>query len=317
MPGGTIGSMTQIPTASIEEAFMNQVGPTLQNLRDLADVISATPERHSHLPGKACKALHEIDEGKKYIGVTDWEDPVAQAHEHGGAIVAVVCDYARCFADMFTLNHQSMYGHRVVARCLLEAGTVAQWLNQPNITTEERVKRAACERLYSAYELKRLDMTDDDPDKRVAEEEAIVTGLGWRFSNNERDGKPKIGDTRRPSVEKSMSSLLSDRKARETGHCLWCLYSAISHSTWYGVRQGFIEDPGAPDLVGRSLAGMGVISHDILSEAWCMLIAVRRVAETRFELMGWDDGYWKQQRDRFERYTVELGVGLAKAKGLG
>jgi hypothetical protein len=48
-----------------------------------------------------------------------------------------------------------------------------------------------------------------------------------------------------------------------------------------------------------------------------MLIAVRRVAETRFELMGWDDGYWKQQRDRFERYTVELGVGLAKAKGLG
>lgn len=83
---------------------MNQVGPTLQNLRDLADVISATPERHSHLPGKACKALHEIDEGKKYIGVTDWEDPVAQAHEHGGAIVAVVCDYARCFADMFTLN---------------------------------------------------------------------------------------------------------------------------------------------------------------------------------------------------------------------
>jgi hypothetical protein len=295
---------------------MTQVGPTLETLRDLADVVWVVPERHNHLRIPPCKALHEVDEGKKYRGLTNWDDPVEQVHQHGGAIVAVVCDYASCFANMFTLDHQSIYGHRVVARCLLEAATVAQWLNQPNITTEERVKRAACERLYSAYELKRLGMSDDDPDQRIAEQEAIVTGLGWRFSNNERDGKPKIGDTRRPSVEKSMSALFSDRKASEIGHGLWCTYSAISHSTWYGVRQGFIEQPGEPDAVGRSLAGMGVNSLEILSETWLMLIAVRRVAEARFELMGWDDDYWKQQRDRFEMHTIQIGLGIAKARGL-
>lgn len=52
-------------------AFMNQVGPTLQTLRDLADVLSAIPERHDHLRVPPCKALYEVAEGKKYRGTTD------------------------------------------------------------------------------------------------------------------------------------------------------------------------------------------------------------------------------------------------------
>ena len=50
---------------------MNQVGPTLQTLRDLADVLSAIPERHDHLRVPPCKALYEVAEGKKYRGTTD------------------------------------------------------------------------------------------------------------------------------------------------------------------------------------------------------------------------------------------------------
>jgi hypothetical protein len=53
----------------------------------------------------------------------------------------------------------------------------------------------------------------------------------------------------------------------------------------YGLRQGVVHTPGEPDFAGRSLAGFGVGSNYVLSEAWLLVIALGHVGQARFEVM--------------------------------
>jgi len=63
---------------------------------------------------------------------------------------------------LFEGNHVSVYTHMTVARVLLEACTVAWWLDDPKIKTHERVQRGLSEQLYSAHQLAYLNMPGDD-----------------------------------------------------------------------------------------------------------------------------------------------------------
>jgi hypothetical protein len=303
--------MTSIPMSPSEPGdFHKAVGPSIEVVRNLAEAVLAVDARHGHLPGPTSKAMTERAEEPKFAGKTTWDAPVHDAHTMGGFTLTAAADYAHAFADLFAVgNRVPVYAHLVLARSVLETAVVSAWLNEEAVTTEERIKRGLAELLYSALELKRLDMKDADPATRIGLWKAVATGLGWP-ATKDKNGKPVVDSARRPSVPAGINELLRAGKEQELGGALWSFQSAVSHGTWYGLKSAVVEPPGKPDLAGRSLAGVGTGSRSVLTHAVCVSIALRRAAKIRHQLMGWDDAEWRAVDAATERYEARLIKGF-------
>ena len=69
--------------------------------------------------------------------------------------------------------------------------------------------------------------------------------------------------------------------------------SAVSHATWWGLRQSLPDAPADRSVVGPSLAAVSTRSSSVATQAICILIALRNAATARFTLMGWSDAEWE------------------------
>jgi hypothetical protein len=210
-------------------------------------------------------------------------------------------DFARSFAVLVDADSTPVYGHLVVARSVLDACVVAAWLNDPKADATERVKRGLCEQLYSAMELVRLRLEDDAVERRDYWK-VRAAALGWSVKPNT---KPVIDGTSRPSVPSGIAELLVGDGEARIGRAQWSYLSAVSHVTWYGLRQA-ITSPALTPGLGGGLATYGTTSSSVRAHALCVLIALRNAADARFVLMGWVDDDWRAACARAQQHEQVL-----------
>jgi hypothetical protein len=173
--------------------------------------------------------------------------------------LVAAADFARSFAVLLDADSTPVYGHMVVARSVLDTCVVAAWLNDPKVDATERVKRGLCEQLYSAMELVRVGLEDDAAERRDYWK-ARAAALGWTVKPNT---KPVIDGTSRPSVPSGIAELLVGDGEARIGKAQWSYLSAVSHGTWYGLRQAITSDAPTPGLDG-GLVAYGTTSSSVL-----------------------------------------------------
>jgi hypothetical protein len=92
-----------------------------------------------------------------------------------------------------------------------------------------------------------------------------------------------------------VSDLLVGDEASKIGKLEWSRLSAVSHATWWGLTwaMGFDEAVRNP-LSGLATVPVGTTTSGVMLQAVCILKALRRAAETRFELIGWRSDAWTE-----------------------
>lgn len=285
------------------EGFRQALAPTIGAVRDLADAVSERAGQCGHHPSASSRAMEEIAVEATFAARSDgWQEPIRDTHTFGGMTLTAAADFARSFAVLIDADSTPVYGHLVVARSVLDACVVAAWLNDPKADATERVKRGLCEQLYSSMELVRLGLEEDAAERRN-DWKACAACLGWtvKVSNN----KPVIDGTSRPSVPSGIAELLVGDGEARIGKAQWSYLSAVSHVTWYGLRQAITSDAPTPGL-GPGVVTFGTTSSSMRAQAHCVLIALRKAATARFILMGWADDDWRAACERAEQHEVVL-----------
>jgi hypothetical protein len=89
------------------------------------------------------------------------------------------------------------------------------------------------------------------------------------------------------------------------GRVQWSYLSAVSHVTWYGLRQAITEAGTKSDL-GPSLVSIGITLNSVRAQAVCILKTLRTAATARFTLMGWVDEEWQVASRRSAVHEREL-----------
>lgn len=287
----------------------------MQVLSNLTDAVLAVDGRHGFLPAVPSRAMGEREvEGARFKGKSDWDLPVTDTHSFGGITLTAACDDARCFADLFGGQRTPVYGHLVLARSALETSVVSAWLNEVGVGAEERIKRGLDEQLFSSYELKRAALEGDKPEDRIKYWKDVAKSFGWS-GNKDKDGKVRVDGVGRPSVPVWINRLLVDGREASIGRTVWSYLSAVNHGTWWGLRDAIVQPPSGRGASGLALAGIGTQSKSVLAQAACLLVALRRAAIERFDLMGWADDEWRAVSAVTERHVVNIIKAGSSAPG--
>lgn len=297
-------STSDAPRVVDYAAFRECMAPTVETLRLFTQEVEDVPLRFGRLPSASSQAMAEIaTEAKDFAKRTSWTTPITDTHSFGAMTLLAASDYVRTYADAIDADRTPVYGHLVVARSALEACVISAWLNEPAIQPAERVKRGLCEQLYNGMELVRLNI-EDDARERVDTWKAVAAGFDWSVEKD-RD-KPVVDGVKRPSIPAGIAALLVNEPESRIGRVQWSYLSAVSHVTWYGLRQALPDQLEEQHLAGPPLAPVGTTSSSVTMQAVCVLIALRKTATSRFALMGWDDPKWRAACDRAKAHESAL-----------
>jgi hypothetical protein len=287
------------------ETFRQALAPTIGAVRDLADAVSERAGQGGHHPSASSRAMEEIAAEATFAARSGgWKEPIGDTHSLGGMTLTAAADFARSFAALIDADPTPVYGHLVVARSVFDACVVAAWLNDPKADVTERVKRGMCELLYNAMELVRLDLEGEDAADRHDYWKARAADLDWtvKVSNN----KPFVDGTSRPWPRSGIAELLVGDGEARIGKVQWSFLSAVSHVTWYGLREAIPKTATpSPGLAGGRVT-FGTTSSSVRAQAACVLIALRKAADARFVLMGWADENWRAACERSQAHELTL-----------
>jgi hypothetical protein len=286
------------------EQFRKVLAPTVAALKDLSEAVRTNAMRHNNLAHPESRWMLEFQaQTTRYSGIDGWDEPLSDANSFGAVTLLAAADYAETFARLFEGGQPPALGHLVVARAALEACVVSAWLNDPDISIEERLRRGLCEHLYSAKEIKRLGITDDAGDD-LEKWEAIAVDLGFRV--NTRGNKPTVDDTQRPSMAAGIDGLLSLDQTSRVGKAQWSYLSSISHVTWYGLHISIGAEVPEPGRLGSPLAHVFVRTTAVQLQAFCVLRALRAAGDAQCRLMGWGNAEWVATSSNAFEHSVWL-----------
>ena len=168
---------------------------------------------------------------------------------------------------------------------------VSAWLSEPQISTLDRIKRGLCEFLYSAREVRELELSPDAAEK-VAWWNRVAQSFGWGIEGAR--GRPKIGGVRRPRIGTEISRLGGGTGNSQVGNLLYSRLSAVDHVTWFGLISAF--DIGAAvrdERTGTAMVPIGVDGERFASYVYYVVAVLRAAAERRFATFGWADADWR------------------------
>lgn len=209
----------------------------------------------------------------------------------GGMTLQAATDYVRGLAELFDSSHPPVYAHLTLARAALEASVVSAWLSEPGITTLDRIKRGLSEFLYSAREVKDLDLGPDAAAK-VAWWSAVAESFEWEVAGAR--GRPTIDGTRRPRIGTEVTRLSGGGGDARIGDLLYSRFSAIDHVTWFGLTSAF--DIGAAERderAGTATVPVRVDGGRFAAYVYYVTRTLRAAAQTRFTMLGWADQEWE------------------------
>jgi hypothetical protein len=275
------------------EEFRIAMTPTITVLRALTNVVDEIADRY---PEVNSQGFRELEAEPQFQARSTWEHPVADTHTFGRMTLRAAADHVRTFAEAFDATRPPTYGHLAVARAALEASVIASWLNEPGIAYLERIKRGMCERLYSAREVRDLQVqADADTTLRRYEEDAA--GFGWQ-AVFDSDGTPSIDGTTRPSIPDGISRLIASGPSGDPGPLVWSRLSAVTHAVWWGLSWAFDFGEAKPSSPGMATVPIGAETAKVAIPALSILRALRATAAEQFTLMGWNEDPGWESVDR-------------------
>lgn len=234
--------------------------------------------------------MAEVAEEQGYRSRSEWNQPLTDTHMLGARTLQAATDYVRGLADLFEHGRPPLYAHLTLARAALEASVVSAWLNEPQISTLDRIKRGLCEVLYSAREVAELGLSPDATEKVVLWNR-VAQSFGWEVEGVR--GRPKIGGVRRPRIGTEISRLGGGTGSSQVGDLLYSRLSAVDHVTWFGLISAF--DIGAAvrdERTGTATVPIGVDGERFASYVYYVVAVLRAAAEMRFATFGWADADW-------------------------
>jgi hypothetical protein len=165
------------------DEFREALKPLVCDLTIFSDAVQTVGDRYGGIATVDSAAMREIADESPYADASGWTGPIRDTYALGGLTLFAAADYVRNFAQAFTGERPSVYGHLVAARGALESSVAASWLNEPDIARDDRVKRGLSEFLYSAVEEERLDL---HPDAAAHVDEWVdrATKLGWAATDH-------------------------------------------------------------------------------------------------------------------------------------
>jgi hypothetical protein len=182
-------------------------------------------------PGSPASA--EVSNPEQRLDGTPWGDrPVRTAYQYAQMATKLAVEHSRCAALLIGAGRPSP-GIEVVIRSSLEAGSVAWWLLQPELTARERVCRMQLLRRNSAREHARsIAQVREDPavagNETIAAIEAECRALGlpaFTQGGNELAGQVRPGYTARV---KAFTDELGHQGA-------YSIYSSAAHAELAGI----------------------------------------------------------------------------------
>jgi hypothetical protein len=295
--------------------FRAAMSPIVAGMLNLTTAVNAVGPRYGDIPSAASPAMAEISDESSYSKRSGWDTPFSDTHVLGALTLRASADYLRVFAETFNGAQAPLYGHLALARAALESSVVCWWLSEPGLARDERVKRGLSEYLYSAVEEQRLRLASDGWQHVETMIEHAIR-LGWDVTDYDGDswkrksrGKPRVDQVTRPSVPAGIAQLLTDDQTSKIGKFQWSRLSAVIHVTYFGLRAAMLIEQSTPNPVsGQAVVPIGTDAASVYLQAVCLLKALRRTADGRFELMGWADDEWRAattRTEQLERHILE------------
>jgi hypothetical protein len=280
--------------------FKEAIAPTVRVLRELAAVMIDTRTPFGDRPAVPSVAMDELVlEEERYGKWSSWTRPLSDTHSLGSVLLDAAADNVRCYATLFDQERAPVFGHLVIARAALETCVYSTWLNDPTLDAVERMKRGLAEQIHSAREQQRITRFRAHGKRVESELEAVAAKFRWTVKSKGAE----VGGARRPWMRTALSTMLVGDDEREIGQALWGYLSAVTHGTWYGLRESVTAPQERPDPVtGLQLASLGTDSRSVnIQTVWLLRLFVA-ASNARMILMGWESLDW----DIARRHAEEL-----------
>jgi hypothetical protein len=284
--------------------FREWMSPRVEAIREFATAVRDLGDLAGRAATAGSRAMEEIAEGAGYARRTFWDDPVHDAHTFGGLTLLATSDYVHGFGDLFAGPQVPLYSYLAMARPTLESAVVAAWLNEPGVSTLERIKRALCEQIYSADEVVKLNLTTDAA-QNLSDWQSVAASFGW--TGNFSRSLPIIDGTKRPRINDGIRALMGREDQSRIGDLLFSRLSAVTHVTWFGLQWALdIDTAKLNPATGLGSVSVGTDSSRVSGIASYVVRALREAAQARVTLMGWADGGWLEARNAATRLELEL-----------
>lgn len=177
-----------------------------------------------------------------------------------------------------------VYAPVVVGRAALEACGRAAHLAEPGLGARRRVARGMTERLHSLTSSLRVKALES-VQSRLQERRSIILEEAARqgFRKLPRRGRPPELEEERPGNEAVVRRLFGDSTLGATLYAAW---SAVSHSTLYGLTSS-MTPTGDETAAGMTGSAVGIGSDQ--AEAICHAVLLGYVSALRRqeEVLGW------------------------------
>jgi hypothetical protein len=289
------------------------MAPVVGGVLEFASSVRTVGPRHGDIADADSPAMRELNSQNEWAQRSGWNEPFGDTHSIAGLTLGASSDYVTSFAQLFNGEQAPVYGHLVLARAALEASVVCWWLSEPGISRESRAQRGLSEILYSAWEERRLDLAPDAR-QHLADVRRFADQLGWALVNSQGNpwtsrsrGKPLVEGAGRPPMADAIASLLTDDTTSSIGRVQWSRLSAVTHTTFWGLRNAFqAEDAVDSPIMGRKTVPVGTHAGSVFLQVICLLKTLRRSADARFRLMGWDDDDWRSAVTTAEKHEHHL-----------
>ncbi len=271
-----------------DNQFRAQIEPFRVALLDLVVQTRDLRQSASFLPAADSPAMAELAEEHRFVGAWSRE-PVRDAHSTSWLFLGAADDLIIALCRLFERGTPTVYAHVVLARAAMESCARAAWLAEPGIGAKRRVARGLTERLFSLAEAGKLPGAPDTLERRrLILDEADRQG----FEKKSVRGQPvSLVEPRKGST--AIVKWLFDKPDDDLGELVYRFWSAVTHSTIYGLVQSFDRNvPQTSGLDSLVTIGMAVRTDQVQSVMAAVGLGFVEVARLHRQLFGWHSDAW-------------------------
>jgi hypothetical protein len=233
--------------------------------------------------------MAELADEHRFAG--GWgKEPVRDSHSASWLFLGAADDMIRSLCRLFEGGATPVYGHIPLARAAVEACARAAWLAEPGVGVKKRVARGVSERLYSLGEVAKLPGAPDNSDRRRRIlDEADKQGFA-RFSTR---GQTIVSLEERRKGNTALVTWLFGQPDQELGEIIYRFWSAVSHSTLYGLTQSLDRDVSQASRIDSLVTvGLATRSDQVVTVMAAVGIAYIDAARFHDQLFGWRTDDW-------------------------
>lgn len=270
--------------------YRRQIATGLSHLRSVASCHFETAQSSEWLPSTESPGMRDLARSREIGEHPGWSDPLTDVASMVGLLLLAGTEVSISYADRLVAERTSAFTHLVLSRTCIEASANAHWLSEPHLDVRDRIKRGLW---YRAHSLREEPRAIASREKVVAEHFArlqeCASHYGWTL--NSRNNDRVFGDGfRRPNMRDMISQMLVGEDSRDVGRALWGYLSAVTHLTWYGIRETLIPPfPSGEDPLRPTLVGVGSSSDFVNTLTVCLTLMFAKAATAHLEYMGWEN----------------------------